>query len=187
MTSTADVTETSLVARTDAGLLALWNPARFSAIADYQTWENALLEDADIAQHIHVGGLVPVNIGGDGAFGLQVRTGPSGTLALTGREEQYLLASSQPYLYLSGGVACLSGIEDICADPGPAVATLAIPAGRCAVTVHLIDWEAEPGARDHHGRPGPEALPDFVILVGLRADEGTRYRAELRTFDRLGA
>jgi hypothetical protein len=187
MTSTGDVTETSLVARTDAGMLALWNPARFSAIADYQTWENALLEDADIARHIRVGGLVPVNIGGDGAFGLQVRIGPSGTLALTGREEQYLLASSQPYLYLSGGVACLSGIEGICADPDPAVATLAIPAGRCAVTVHLIEWEAEPGAKDHRGGPVPDALPDFVLLIGLQPAEGTRYRAELRTFDRPGA
>ena len=39
MTSTGDITGTSIAARTDAGMLALWNPARFSAIADYQAWE----------------------------------------------------------------------------------------------------------------------------------------------------
>jgi hypothetical protein len=31
------VTESSVVARTGAGMFALWNPARFSAITRYQT------------------------------------------------------------------------------------------------------------------------------------------------------
>jgi hypothetical protein len=187
MTSTGDITGTSIAARTDAGMLALWNPARFSAIADYQAWENALLEDNDIAQHIHAGELVPINIGSDGAFGFLIRTGPSGTLTLTSREEHYLVASSQPYLYLSGGIACLSGIEDISAAPGPAVATLPVPAGRCAVTIHLIQWDAEPGAKDQHGRPAPGALPDFIVLISSQPAEGTSYRGELQTFDRPGA
>ena len=185
MSSTAGIAGTSLVARTDAGMLALWNPARFTAITGQQAWESALLDDQDIARHVRAGDLVPVNIGGDGAFALVVRIGPPGAVALTGREQRHLAASSRPYLYLSPGAACLSGIEDISADPGPAVATLAVPAGPCAVTIYLIDWAAEPGAKDHHGRPAAAALPDFVILI-CPAAEGTRYRAEPQTFDRPG-
>jgi hypothetical protein len=130
MISARGFTDTSLAARTDAGMLALWSPARFSAITDYRSWQDALLEDEDVAEHIHAGGLVPVDIGGDGAFSFLIRTGLSGTLTLTDREQRYLLASSQPYLFLSEGTACLSGIEDISAEPGPAVTTLAIPAGQ---------------------------------------------------------
>jgi hypothetical protein len=78
--------------------------------------------------------------GGITESSVTARTGPRGAAGLTGREQRHLLASSQPYHYLSEGIACLSGIEDISADSGPAVTTLAVPAGRCDVTVHLIDW-----------------------------------------------
>jgi len=183
MSGTGGIVETSAAARTDAGMLALWNPARFAHITSYPAWECALLDEHDIARHVQAGDLVPVNIGADGAFGFTVRAGPSGAVALTGREHQHLRASSQRYLYRSAGVACLSGIEDISADPGTAVTTLAVPAGRCAVTIHLIDWAAEPGAIDQHGRATPSALPDFVILICPPADD-KHYRAELQTFDR---
>ena len=177
------IAETSLSARTDAGMLALWNPARFAAITGYQAWEDALLDDQDIERHIRTGDLAPITVGGDGAFAFLVRTGPPGAVALTSREQRHLLASSQPYRYLSEGMACLSGIEDIAADPGPAVTTLAVPAGQCAVTIHLIDWAAEPGAKDRHGRPAPAALPDFVILISPSTQD-KRYRTGLQTFDR---
>jgi hypothetical protein len=65
------------------------------------------------------------------------------------------------------------------------VTTLAVPAGPCAVTIHLIDWAAENGATDGHGGAHPAALPDFVILICPSAD-AKRYRAELQTFDRPG-
>jgi hypothetical protein len=185
MSGTGGITESSLTARTDAGMLALWNPARFAAITSYQAWEHALLDDQDIARHVAAGDLAPINIGGDGAFTFLVRTGPPRAAALTGREQRHLLASSQPYRYLSAGIACLSGIEDISAAPGPAVTTLAVPAGRCDITIHLIDWAAEPGAKDHHGRAAPAALPDFVIHI-CPSTEDNRYRTELRTFDRPG-
>jgi hypothetical protein len=152
MSGTGGVAEISLTARTDAGMLALWNPARFSAITSYQAWEHALLNDQDITRHIQAGDLAPINIGGDGAFAFLVRADPPGPVVLTRREQRYLLAFSQPYLYQSAGAACLSGIEDISAAPGPAVATLTVPPGQCAVTIHLIDWAAEPGAKDQHGR-----------------------------------
>lgn len=185
MSGTGDINETSFTARTDAGMLALWNPARFAAITSDHAWEDALLQDQDLARHVQSGDLAPVNIGGDGAFAFTVRIGPPKDVALTGREQRYLLASSQPYRYQSAGVACLSGIEDISPDPGPAVNTLAVPAGQCAVTIYLIDWAAEPGAKDHHGRATPTALPDFVILI-CPSPEETRYRTKLQTFNHPG-
>jgi hypothetical protein len=185
MTGTDNVAGALLDAGTDAGMFALWNPARFAAIDSYEAWEDALLEDEDIARHIRAGDLVPVNIGADGAFGFAVRTGPSETTTLTSRERRYLGVSSQPYLYRSAGTACLSGIEHIWADPGPDIATLVIPAGPWAVTIHLIDWAAEPGARDQHGRPGPTALPDFVMLI-CPPEGDISYRTELQTFVRPG-
>ena len=185
MSGPGGLAETSVAARTDAGMLALWNPARFADITSYQAWERALLDEQDIARRVHAGDLAPVSIGADGAFAFTVRAGPPGAVALTSREQRYLRASSRPYLYVSAGVACLSGIEDISADPGPAVTTLAVPAGRCAVTIHLIDWAAEPGATDQRGRASPAALPDFVILICPSTNE-KRYRAELQTFDRPG-
>lgn len=114
MTTEGAITETTFLAATDAGMRALWNPARFTGITDYETWENALLEDDDITQRIRAGELVPVYIGSDGAFQFLVRIGTASQApALTSRERQYLLVSSQPYLYLSDGTARLTGIEHI--------------------------------------------------------------------------
>jgi hypothetical protein len=187
MTTEGAITETALPTATDAGMHALWNPARFTSITDYATWENALLEDDDITQRVQAGELVPINIGSGGAFQFLVRVGTAGqSPALTSRERQYLMVSSQPYLYLSDGTACLSGIEHIGADLGPPVTTLAVPAGPCAVTIHLIEieWDAEPGAKDAEGDPAPGALPDFVVLISPGGTTANPYRIQLQTFDR---
>jgi hypothetical protein len=185
MTRGGAVSETTFIAATDAGMHALWNPSRFTGITDYETWEDALLEDDDISRHIRAGELVPVNIGGDGAFQFLVRVGTaSQPAALTSRETQYLLVSSQPYLYLSDGTARLAGLEHVCADPGPATPALTVPAGPNAVTIHLIDRDAEPGARDHQGKPASGALPDFVVLISPEETTGNGYRTMLQTFDR---
>jgi hypothetical protein len=163
---------------------ALWNPSRFRGITDYETWENALLEDDDITRRVQAGELVPVNIRSDGAFQFLVRVGTAGQApALTSRERQYLLASSQPYLYLSDGTARLTGIEHICADPGPATPALTVPAGPNAVTIHVIQWDAEPGAKDTQGKPASGALPDFVVLISPESTTGNPYRTRLQTFD----
>jgi hypothetical protein len=60
---------------------ALWNPSRFTGITDYQTREDALLDDDDITEHVRAGKLVPINIGGDGA----VQVSSSGRHSRPGR------------------------------------------------------------------------------------------------------
>jgi len=185
MTDASAVTQTSVLAATDAGMHTLWNPSRFTSITSYETWEDALLEDDDITAHVRAGELVPINIGGDGAFQFLVRVGTQGHAPeLTSRESQHLLASSQPYLYLSDGSAFLTGIEHIRADPGPGALALTIPAGPNAVTIHLIDRDSEPGAGEAHGQAASEALPDFAVLINPASTTGGPYRTRLQTFDR---
>jgi hypothetical protein len=166
------------------GMHALWNPSRFTGITDYETWERALLEDGDIAQRVQAGDLVPINIGFDGARQFLVRIGTGDQVpALTSRERQYLLVSSQPYRYLSDGTAHLTGIEHIYADPGPDSPALTVPPGPSAVTIHLIEWDAEPGAKDAQGKPTPGALPDFVVLISPEDTTDSPYRTRLQTFE----
>jgi hypothetical protein len=78
MTDASAVTQTSVLAATDAGMHTLWNPSRFTSITSYETWEDALLEDDDITAHVRAGELVPINIGGDGAFQFLIRVGTQG-------------------------------------------------------------------------------------------------------------
>jgi hypothetical protein len=179
------VTELAARAVTDTGLFALWNPSRFEHITDYGSWEASLLEDEDIAGHAGTGALVPIGIGGDGPFGFLVRADSAKTPTLTEREQQYLKVSSKPYLFEADGTAHLSAIEYVSAAPPPATAAIGIPAGRYGVTVHLIDWAAEPGARDPSGKRAEGALPDFVVLAGPAAEDAS-FRTKAKTFDRLG-
>ena len=167
---------------TGAGMCGMWSPAAFSAVVDLDAWEAALLAEEDIAAHVAAGSFVPLNVGGDGAFGVVARVGATGAPAgLTQPERDWLLVESEPYLFVSAGAAVLSGIEQVAADAGEAL-SLAVPAGRWRVTVALIEWDAEPGSRDHSGGPGPDALPDFVVLVDPDARTGP-YRSSILTFD----
>jgi hypothetical protein len=187
MTGEGAVTETEFVAVTDAGMHAIWDPSRFPGVIDYQTWEHALLDDENITRCVQAGELVPINIRSDGAFQFLVRVGARRQVpALTSRERHHLVVSSQPYLYLSCGDARLTGLEHICADPDPSAPTLTIPAGPHAVTIHVIDWRAEPGALDDRGEPTSGALPDFVVLITPEdaTGSGNRYRTRVETFDR---
>lgn len=173
-------------ARTDAGMCALWNPKRFATVVDYNTWEAALLDDDDIVRHIQHGDLVPVYIRSDGAWGFTVRIGPPDQV-LTERERRYLAVSSEPYLYVSDGELCVSGLEHVSADPDDRLGTttrIALPSGRYQVTVHMLDWDKEPGARDSAGKPTAQALPDFVVLVSPESTPRPSYRMRLETFDR---
>jgi hypothetical protein len=123
--------ELSCVAHTDAGMLAIWDPASFATVVDYDTWEVALLDDKDIIGHVGQGGLVPICIGADGAWGVTLRVGTGDQRAdLTEREKQYLIVSSEPYLFVSAGLVCVSGLEAITAEPDEAVSRLAMPIGR---------------------------------------------------------
>lgn len=90
------------VVATDAGMVGMWSRAAFMDVVDYDTWEMALLDDEDIAGHIAAGAFVPVNIGADGAFQVAARVGStSAPVGPTDRERRYLVASSDPYVFIS--------------------------------------------------------------------------------------
>ena len=169
---------------TDAGMLALWNGECFDGVIDYETWEHELIEDADIERHIRAGAFVPIYINSDGAFECVVRTADeSGPACLSDREQQYHFMTSQPYLF-RGGEVRLSGIEKIEADPAGTIGRYSLKAQDYAVTVSMISWDDEPGAKDESGAPTPTALPDFVILMNI-ADTGSgSFRTSVQTFDR---
>jgi len=175
--------EASGLTWTDAGMCALWDPASFTGIVDYDTWDAAFGEDEQIEAHICTGAFVPINIEADGAFQVLVRVGESATLIE--REARYLVVTSKPYLFVSTGEARVCGIERVGHPVEHDGFALEVPAGRWAVTVHMIDWAKEPGSRDQDGRPTPDALPDFVVL--LVPDSGGPYRTRVVTFDRESA
>lgn len=169
-------------------MLAFWDPASFTHIVDYESWELELLEDETIAEHLGAGKLVPLNILCDGRFGVLVRGDATAEPDLTERERKYLSATSQPYLFRSSGIARISGIEEVGAFPDPssgpddmAPTEIEVPAGEYAVTVHLIDWEAEPGILNDQGEAAESALPDFVVLIGPAAVGP--FRTDVETFD----
>jgi hypothetical protein len=174
----------SCSAWTDAGMCALWNPDRFTSVVDYDTWERELYADENLLRHVEHGDLVPINLGFDSAFGFSVRIGPLSEATLTEREGRYRFVSSDPYLYVSDGELCVSGLEHISADPEPQTATrVPLAPGRYQVIVHFLDWEAEPGALNQSGQPTAQALPDFVVLISPEPVPNPSYRVRLKTFE----
>lgn len=162
--------------RTDAGMLSVWCPRPFASVNGYDAWEqyvNDRLQDA-----IANGELVPVNIGSEGAWGVRVAIAPDG---LTERERTYAVVTSEPYLLVvSGGEACLSGIEAV-GDPASAALRLPPAGGRYAVRSTIVAWNEEPGALATDGRPAASALPDFAVQI--EPESGTeKYRTKDLTF-----
>jgi hypothetical protein len=171
---------------TDSGMLCLWDPAGFAAVADYDAWEQELCEDKDIVRHIKAGHLVPVNTdrGIDGAFAVILRVGEVDRPAtLTEREAGYILAESEPYLLVSTGRICLSGLEQVEGHPGREVGCLPAAEGQYAAKVYFIAWDDEPGMKDRRGRPKPGALPDFVLLVNPKPKGRTRFRTKVHALE----
>jgi len=175
----------SLTVATSAGMFALWSPEPFAGIHDYDTWEDELLEDDDIERHIRAAALVPINIRSDGAFGFVLRAGIIAQPAtLTDREARYLTVSSQPYRLQCQDRACISGIEHIEAQPSEGWAhAIALAAGQYDVTIHLLDWKAEPDTETADGTPIDGALPDFVVLINPSTEDQSAYRTNVQTFD----
>ncbi|SBT40770.1 hypothetical protein [Micromonospora auratinigra] len=166
---------------TDAGMQVLWNPERFTSIVDYDSWEDSLLEDEDLLQHVSAGMLVPINLG-DGAFQFVVRVGDSAQIAdLTGRERVRRVVTSDPYLITSPGALYLTGLEHVSADPDEKALHVTAPAGRYTVTINLIDWESEQDSRTPAGTPSPHALPDFVLLLNQATSPEPVFRQSLQT------
>jgi len=167
---------------TDAGMHCLWRPSAFASVRDYASWDRELGEDDDILRHIATADLVPITIGADGAFEIEVRVAATDSPALlSGRERTYLDAESEAYRFRSDGELCLSGIELVSADPDTNVGRLALAAGEYSVVVQLIGWDREPGMRTLDGRPSPDALPDFVVTVNPSGGR-REFRTDLRTF-----
>src|SRR5215472_3689453 len=112
------------------------------------------------------GELVPVNIGSDRAWGVRVAVAPDG---LTERERTYAVVTSEPYLLVvTGGEACLSGIEAV-GDPAFAALRIPLADGRYAVRSTVVAWDGEPGALGADRRPTASALPDFVIQIAAES------------------
>lgn len=169
---------------TGAGMLALWDVERFRGIAGDDSWELELSGERELVRHIEAGGLVPINIGADGAWQVLVRAGrPGERVRLTEREASFVLATSEPYLLVTTGRVALSGLEHIDSVGAGEAIELPVPPGRHTVTLHLIDWAAEPGSRDRNGRPASHALPDFVALINPERGDPGRYRVRTVTFD----
>ncbi|MFF5974027.1 hypothetical protein ACFY7C_21115 [Streptomyces sp. NPDC012769] len=165
-------------------MLVLWDPQSFEDVVDYDTWEEELLEDEDIVRHIQAGSLVALNVGGDGAFAVLVRSGTvAAPAALTEREAAHQLVASRPYLFVSRGRALVGGIEHVSPDVSEGVIEHRMPDGRYAVVVHLIDWQAEAGSQDTAGRPVPGALPDFVVLINPAQPGQRAFRTAVNTFE----
>jgi hypothetical protein len=181
--------DASAALATDAGSWLLWQPEAFGHVHDYDSWSEELEDDEDILRHVRAGDVVPITIGGDGACQFRVRVGspddPEGARP-TERERAYIVVTSQPYLFVSHGRACLSGIENVGVGPEPlsGLLDLPLPRGRWAVTVVLIGWDEEPGSRDADGRPAAGALPDFLLLLDPEPRSAPPYRQSLTTFDR---
>jgi predicted DNA-binding WGR domain protein len=136
------------VCTTDAGIVALWAAGAFDAITDHESWERALLDDADIALRISEGRIVPLSTGSDGAFDVELRIGDELSPAEKGALEQ----RSEPYaLVVSAGVV-LSGIEFVHREPDPnTTRSFALPEGRWAARVHALS--------------GKKKTPNVLVLL----------------------
>ncbi|NEB05972.1 hypothetical protein [Streptomyces sp. SID13726] len=172
---------------TSAGMLALWDPQRFTGIVDYDTWDTQLGEDEDVERHIQAGALVPINIRSDGCFGVVVRMGRVDQPALlTERESRHCLVASDAYLLRSSGQVCLSGIEAVQGEAWPETVRFDLPVGRHSVFIHLIAWQDEPGSANEDGAPSERALSDFVVVVNPVVPGQDMFRSAVETFVRPG-
>jgi hypothetical protein len=162
---------------TGAGLCAVWQPEHFAHVRDLTTYEDEVTEDPALERCIRAGVFVPLNVGGDGVFQTLLRTD-----GRTARERRHTLVSSEPYLLISKGVIAVGGLEQVGEYVGGAE-RVPLAAGRYTVTVHLIDWEADPESVDATGRPVEGALPDFVVEIHPEPSPAPRYRTNVMTFD----
>ena len=97
----------------------------------------------------------------------------------------YTVVTSDPYLLVAdGGPVLLSGVETV-GDQAASPVRLSLPEGRYAVRTKIIAWDEEPGARDATGKPGPNALADFLVHVAP-IDGSEQFRTSTLTFDMPG-
>jgi len=162
---------------TAAGMLALWCASAFANVNGCDAWEERVNER--LSDAIQSGELVPIGIQGDGAFGVRLAFFPD---SATDRESSYTVVTSEPYLLVAdGGPIMLSGVE-VVGDQQSSQMTLSLPEGRYAVRATILAWDEEPGSRSPDGRPGPDALADFLVSI-VPSDGTETFRTSETTFD----
>jgi hypothetical protein len=173
----------SFAAATKAGLFGIWQPKAFAHVDTLDAWEDEVADDRGLSRAIAEGTFVPINIGGDGAFQFEVR-GTDEQRVLTARERSYLVVSSERYLLVSDGTVASGGLESVGAYGAQAAWQFELDPGKYSVSVHLLDWRAEPGYSNADGSPRDGALPDFVVLLSPELAAVQDYRQSVETFVR---
>ncbi|MET8283563.1 hypothetical protein [Micromonospora sp. NPDC005174] len=163
-------------------MFCLWQPEHFSSIVSQIDWEHRIAPESSVATYIEQGFLVPINLGVDGAFQFLVRA-RGGEFSLSERESRYVAVTSDPYLLIAHGSVVLGGLDAIGVDLDLEELTIPLAPGRHAVTIHLVDWSAEPGSMLEDGEPGANALPDFIVEIRPESS-GVVFRTSVETFDR---
>lgn len=167
---------------TDCGMFGLWDYNNYKDIISYDDWEEVFLEDQDIIQEIKTNRFVPIYLHSDGCFQFKVKINEP----LTERESKYVLDKSENYLFSTDGTAYLSGIEFISDTVKENEGIkLDLEKGFYKVTVYLIEWDKEPGAKLDDGEISPDALPDFIIKLVKTDEINQEYRTKLDTFDKM--
>ena len=147
---------------TDAGFFAVWDPACFHGIDDFETWESEVFDELE--RHEDAGAIVSFH-DADGRYDVVVRIGSAGEPAeLDEHESRYRTTTTGPCLFKSSGLAVISGIEYVGDDLDVSL-QVDLPAGPWSIVVTRIDWSAEPGSHDADGKPSATALPDFVLVI----------------------
>lgn len=168
-------------ASTDAGGIVVWSRDAFAQLTP-ETWDDELCEDEDIARHIAAGDLVPIFMGFDGAYAVEVRAGEGNDLS--DRERRYLGTEGRGAYRLVVGSkgAWVSGLEEVGPDPELGFA-VPLRRGTYAAELAMIGWDDEPGAVDEDDKPADHALPDFVVRL-REAVEGQPFATALEAFER---
>jgi hypothetical protein len=163
--SDATMAEGECLASTDAGIVAIWDPAAFTHIDGYEAWEAALLEEEDIGRHINAGHLVPISIGGDGAWQILVRMGTANIRAvLSDRKTQ------SPTRHRTAGPRSRPSIDrPTDQTPDPALATVAssVP-GRCrreGASMNPVKYET--GRARDADPSNVQTREDFADFLGV--------------------
>ena len=179
------ITQARKTLLTDSGMWAVWEPAYFSHVVDYESWEKELIEDASILHHVSTGALVPINLHSDGVYEFELRIGDlTEPATLSQREKSLLVVSSAFYKLKVRRKICVSGLEYIGQHIDEELtACLVAPTNTYAVSAHIIEWDKEEDSKDINGNPSSNALPDFVILANQVVNESNiEYAESLETF-----
>ena len=163
---------------TDAGMHGLWDPVAYNNVHDEFSWEKAFIDDNEIVNYIKNGNFVPIYIYSDGSSAIELRIGTEDERArLTAQEESWCKLKSEKYLYISNGVANISGIEHVNHTPASTVGGVNLKKGRWEVVVNYLEW---PSSIYNEKTSYP---PEFLVTINPESDRLFKYRSKVNTFD----